>query len=516
MLAIARPRNILVATGLIAALGMGIAISAPQGVLTESWAESTTTAATPEQRRHADALSAAFRSVAKEIGPSVVTVSSRKKVTPLARGERQLPGGLDNLPPEFREFFKDDRLERFFRMPEEGSPDSGSFQRRGVGSGVIVSSDGYILTNNHVVRGADEVTITLSDKRKFKAEIVGTDAATDLAVLKIDARDLPAAELGDTSQVEVGDWVLAIGNPMGLSETVTAGIVSAKGRVNVGIADYENFIQTDAAINPGNSGGPLVTLDGKVIGINTAIASRTGYNMGIGFAIPSNMAKRVMESIIRDGKVVRGYLGAMVQDLNADLAKSFGYDSTEGVLIGDVLADGPAGKSGLKAGDIVTHLDGEPMLTANQLRNAVAALAPGTQLKLRVFRDGGSKTLSVKLGQRDRQALARLGGSRRPDATEDAPVAKLGLTVKTTTADDNKRHGHDGEARGALVTAVESGSAAQTLGIRPGDLVVSINGEKVESAEDFRRIAKNADLGRGVRLQVKRQGVSRFLFLRSE
>ncbi|NIP86722.1 MAG: trypsin-like serine protease, partial [Planctomycetales bacterium] len=316
-------------------------------------AEAGRAQAAQQQLGVANDLSTAFRYTAKALRPSVVSISSVKKVEPQAAQRRAAP---PNVPEEFRGFFDDDLFERFFeQIPRRG------FVQRGLGSGVIISEDGYILTNNHVVRDADEVTVTLSENQDFAARTIGTDAETDLAVLKINASGLVAARLGDSDAIEVGDWVLAIGSPMGLDQTVTAGIISAKGRSNVGITQFENFIQTDAAINPGNSGGPLVNLRGEVVGINTAIASRTGGNLGIGFAIPSNMALQIKDAILRDGKVERGWLGAAIQDLTPELADSFGFGSLDGVLVGDVVANGPAAKAGLASGDIVVTLNNQPM-----------------------------------------------------------------------------------------------------------------------------------------------------------
>lgn len=337
-------------------------------------------------------LSQAFRQVAKSIRPSVVSISSTKRIAASQPRIQRF-----DVPEGFGGFLDDDILERFFefQMPD------GALEQQGRGSGVIVSEDGYILTNYHVAGEADEVNVTLSDGRQFRAKIVGGDKATDIAVLKIDANNLKPAKLGKSANLEVGEWVLAMGSPFGLDQTVTAGIISATGRANVGITDYEDFIQTDAAINPGNSGGPLVNLRGEVVGINTAIASRSGGYMGVGFAIPSEMAGRVMHSIIDKGFVTRGWLGAMIQDLSEELAESFKFESTEGVLIGDVVAESPAANAGLKSGDIVTKYNGQAVETANELRNAVAATAPDTDATLEIFRDGERKTLKVRIAQLD-------------------------------------------------------------------------------------------------------------------
>ena len=458
--------------------------------------------AAAEELKTAGDLSTAFKSVAKKLKPSVVSISSVKRLGGATPQIRRFGGDQRGMPDEFRRFFGDDFLDRFFQMP---SPRRG-FQQQGLGTGVIVNEDGFIVTNNHVVDGADEVTVTLSDKRKFVAEVIGTDRPTDVAVLKIDADNLQAAGWGQSDDLEVGDWVLAIGSPFGLEQTVTAGIVSAVGRAGVGITDYEDFIQTDAAINPGNSGGPLVNLRGEVIGINTAIASRTGGNLGVGFAIPSDMAQRVMQTLIDDGSVQRGYIGAMIQDLDEDLASSFGYDKTEGVLIGDVVDDGPADQAGLKAGDIVIEYDGEAMRDANEFRNAVAATNADADRKIKVFRDGSEQVFTIKIG--------RLSESGIPTSDGGTKFDDLGLTVQTLSAANSDEFGIDADLRGVVVTAVADGSLASRAGLTPGDVIVQIGGSEIDSASGFNQAISDSDLSKGLRMQVYRDGVRRFVFIK--
>jgi serine protease Do len=447
-------------------------------------------------------LSAAFRNVAKALRPSVVSISSVTR--PRMRMDRRSRPDRPEIPEQFRDFFGDDFFNRF---REFQGPDGGGLEREGLGTGVIVSSDGYILTNNHVVRGADEVTVHLSDNREVAAKIVGTDAKTDLAVLKIDAAGLIPAALGDSEKAEVGDWVLAIGSPFGLDQTVTAGIISAKGR-SMRIADYEDFIQTDAAINPGNSGGPLVNLQGQVIGINTAIASQSGGYQGVGFSIPSGMVRMVKDAIVKQGRVQRGKLGAVIQNLNADIAKSFGFNSTDGVLVSDVQKDSPAEKAGLKAGDIVLRYNGQPVKSSNQLRNAVAATPPNSRSELVIFRDGKEQKLAITVAELEDEVAATTRG-REEDST-----ANLGMTVQVLTPELARQLGYDRGEKGVVVTDVEPGSLAARGGLRPKDLVVDVNGAAVRTVRDFRDALDKNDAARGIRLQVKREGVRLFIFLK--
>lgn len=505
-----RPTMIVLVTLAVAGIvGAGVATMLPDAVSVLAYAaERGTAQAAKEQLAEAKDLTVAFQQVTKALRPSVVSISSVKRVKPTGGG----PGNeqLRQMPEEFRRFFGDDMLERFFRgrIPERG------FAQRGLGTGVIVSEDGYILTNNHVVAGADEVTVTLSDDRQFDAKTVGTDAKSELAVLKIAAKDLAPAELGDSDKIQVGQWVLAIGSPFGLRETVTAGVVSAKGRANVGIADYEDFIQTDAAINPGNSGGPLVNLNGQVIGINTAIASRTGGYMGIGFAIPSNMARQIMDSIIATGQVERGWLGAVIQDLTKDLASSFDYDSTDGVLIGDVVSGGPADKAGIRPGDIVVEYNGKSISDAAQFRNAVAATEPNSEVDVVVFRDGQRKRFKIKIGLLDEQAVAR--SRRGPEEGEASAALDWGMNVRTLTPELARQAGVDEDEKGVVVTEVSPGSMAAEAGLRPGDVIVSVSGSPIANVADFREAIDKEKLETGIRMQVKRRGMRRFVVIRSD
>jgi len=451
-------------------------------------------------------LSHAFKLAAKRVRPAVVTILSIRKIKPAAR---RGPLFEPQVPEEFRDFFGDEFFRRFFEFgtpfptPQEG------YVTEGLGSGVVVSSDGYILTNYHVVRGADEVEVRLPGGRKYTGKIVGGDEDTDVAVLKIDASGLTAAPLGDSDKVEVGDWVVAIGNPFGLEQTVTVGVVSAKGRANVGIADYEDFIQTDAAINPGNSGGPLVNLRGEVIGINTAIATRTGSYAGVGFAIPINMARSVMDSIIKKGRVVRGWLGVVIQPLDEDLAKSFGFPSTKGALVSDVDPDGPGAKGGIRGGDIIVEFNGRKIEDTKDLRNAVAATPPGSRVPVRIFRDGHYLTLRVKVGER------KAGKARFALRGGQAAAEQLGITVRNLTPELASRLGYSEDETGVVVTAVEPGSLAYRAGIRTGDLIVRVAGEPVKNVNDFERAMAKHDLSKGIRMLVKSGGFMRYVFLRA-
>jgi len=447
----------------------------------------------------AEELSLAFQEVAETIGPSVVSIRAVREIEPGSEGG---PRFFFRGSP-FGEFFGEEFFERF-RMPGQG------YVRRGQGSGVIVSADGYILTNSHVVEDADEVTVVTHDDRRYTAEVVGTDDKTDLAVIRVDARGLQPATLGDSDELRVGQWVVAAGNPFGLSSSITAGIVSAKARSRVGVADYEDFIQTDAAINPGNSGGPLVNLRGEVVGINTAIMSRGGGNNGVGFAIPIAMARSVMSDLIEKGRVVRGYLGVIIQDLDEGMAKSFGYDGTDGALVSDVAEGGPAEKAGLKPGDIITRFDGERVIGVDRLRLAVADVEPGTKVKVEVFRDGSTKTLNVRIGE-----LPGEPETMAHSSTESSDL-NLGMTVERLTPELAARLGMDESVSGVVVTGVEPLGPAARAGIRVRDVITEVQGEPVETPRDLRRELRRHDLSEGVRLVVRSGSTRRFVFLQIE
>ena len=446
----------------------------------------------------------AFASVANKVSPSVVYIQVEGR-DPEANFTS--PFG-DQLP------FGEDFFRRFFGQPFPGTPPGDGQQQprlRGQGSGFVIAAEQgllsektYILTNNHVVENAENITVKFQDGREFDAEIKGTDPKSDIAVLEIDA-DLPALEWGDSTKLDVGEWVVAMGNPFGLSHTLTVGVVSAKGRTSVGISDYEDFIQTDAAINPGNSGGPLVNLDGKVVGVNTAIFSRSGGYMGIGFAIPSQLARHIAHSLIETGKVVRGYLGIVIQPLTRDLAESFGIDVSSGILVAQVEDDTPAGKAGFKQGDVIVEYEGKEVDDVGDFRNRISLTEPGARRDITVIRNGKRKTLKVTIGTLDDSKLLAAGGA---DMSEE-----LGLAVQTLTPDLAQQF--DAEAgKGVVVTGVKSGSIAAIAGIRTGTIILQVDQEPVTDAAGFRRAVKKSSDDNRVLLLVSQGEMQRYVVLR--
>lgn len=419
---------------------------------------------------------ASFSDVVKRVSPSVVKITTETKAKRVAaRGNRR--GGPNFDDPILRQFFGD-------QMPDMMQP-----PQAGLGSGVIVSADGYIATNNHVVEGADTLTVALSDGREFTAKVIGRDPQTDIAVIKVDAKDLPAVTFADTSKIEVGDRVLAIGNPFGIGETVTSGIVSAKGR-HVGIlADvkgYEDFIQTDAAINPGNSGGALVDVEGRLVGINTAILSRTGGFQGVGLAVPANMVSNVADSLVKNGKVTRGYLGVGIQNIDSALAESFNLKTRQGALVTEIVPDAPAAKAGLKEGDVITAINGQPVTDAHQLTLGVTALAPGAKVNLDVLRDGKTQHIAATTGElpggRRHNGRAPESFSQR-NSNDDEGVLN-GVTVDDLDGQARQQLNVPARIKGAVITEVDPDSAAAKAGIRRGDVILEINKQPVASAED--------------------------------
>jgi serine protease Do len=436
-----------------------------------------------------------FAPVVKKVLPAVVSVSSTKisKIPTQYFGQGQLPDD-----PLFRQFFGDSG--RQFRAPREAPQQ----REQGLGSGVIMTPNGYILTNNHVVDGATQVQVTLSDKRDFNAKVVGTDPQADLAVLKIDATNLPCITVADSSKVEVGDYALAIGNPFGVGETVTMGIVSATGRTNLGIEHYENFIQTDAPINPGNSGGALVNDRGELIGINTAIIAHGSQgNQGIGFAIPVNMARNVMDQLVEYGKVTRGYLGILPQDVTPAMAKAFGTNVVTGALVGDVTPNSPAAKAGLERGDIILDVDGKPVVDSNDLRMNISMMHPGTDVNLKIMRDGTQRDLSVKLGEVPTETAAV-----KPEH-ENSHSSLSGVSVETITPQSAQDLGLPKGLQGVVVTNVDPASRAADAGLQQGDVIQQVNHKPVKNASEFEQALRSSNQEN--LLLVNRQGNTMFL-----
>jgi len=457
----------------------------------------------------ANQLSDAFAQTAEEVTPGVVFIQVEKEIA-----QRNLrgfgPEGTWPMDP-FECFFgpRGPMVEPRGQMPEP--QERNRILPYGQGSGFIISSDGYILTNNHVVGDADRVKVRLSDGREMEAEIVGTDPQTEVALLKVEARGLPALKLGDSDRIRVGEWVLAIGNPFGLSHSVTSGIVSAQGRGNVGIVDYADFIQTDAAINPGNSGGPLVNLKGEVIGMNTAIVSRTGGSLGIGFAIPVNMVKYVEKQLRDKGTVDRGFLGVVIQNLTPDLSKWFDIQRGKGVLISGVSEGAPAEKAGLRRDDIIVEFNGQPVEDAGSFRSRVSTTPPGEKVDITVLRNGKRETMRVEIGKLPEDKVRT--ASARPGMP--AGIVGVGLTVQNLTDDLADRLGFKGLS-GVVVSDVESGSAAEEAGIKPGMLIQEVNRKQIHNTQEFKEALNAETSAEGVLLLVRDGEFSRYVALDTE
>jgi len=432
-----------------------------------------------------------YSAVVKRVVPAVVNISSSKIVKQVSM---EMPEGLD---PSMRQFFGNDSGQGS-NVPQER-------REKALGSGVIVSPEGYILTNNHVVDGASQVTVTLHDKREFKARVVGTDPRTDIAVLKIEGSNFPALTLADSSKVQVGDVVLAIGDPFGVGQTVTSGIVSATGRGGLGIEQVEDFIQTDAPINPGNSGGALVDDEGHLIAINTAIISgNSGGNQGIGFAVPINMARHDMDEILAHGKVEHGYLGILPQDVTPDLAKAF-HSDTNGALVGDITADSPAAHSSLKQGDIIVAVNGQPIADANQLRSTIGMLDPKSTVHLKVMRSGAAQDVAITLGDFP---------SKDERASVDSNVSSeslKGVTVENLTPETAQELKLPATTKGVVVDKVNPASTAADAGLQPGDVIQQVNHQPVASVNEYAKAVGASKKDDPVLLLVDRNGSTMFL-----
>jgi len=440
-----------------------------------------------------------FADIADKVSPAVVFVSVKQEYTQ----------NMQYWDP-FEQFQNDEFFQKFFgpqlrqRQQQQKQQQERKQVRRGQGSGFIITSDGYILTNNHVVKDANEIIVKLSNDKEFPAKVIGTDPETDVAVIKIDAKDLPTVELGDSDKLRVGQWVLAIGNPFGLSHTVTAGIVSAKGRSQMGLAEFEDFIQTDAAINFGNSGGPLIDIDGKVVGINSAIFSQSGGSLGIGFAIPINMAKNVYEQIIADGKVTRGYIGIYGEDATPEIAEMLGAKGHKGIVIDNVVKDSPAEKAELLKGDIIIKKDGKDIDNWINFRKDVAGIAPGKKIILTIVRESKEKDVDVVLAPRESKAVAA--------EVKDKSAEKLGITVQDLTPELAQKFSYQDEKTGVIVTDVQDDSPLADSGIVAGTLIIEVNRQKVKDADEFWKQVDKA--GDSILLYIRQGEYSRYIAIK--
>jgi len=470
--------------------------AAPQAQVTAAAQVETPTATPPVGTLNGRALPD-FATLVEQVGPAVVNVSVVEK----AQSTRKRFSN-DDAEDQFEEFFR-----RFgIPVPDQG-PGGGRRgeipQRQGEGSGFIVSADGYILTNAHVVADADEVTVRMTDRREYPAKVIGIDRRTDVAVIKIEGKNLPVVRIGDPSKLRPGEWVLAIGSPFTFENSVTAGIVSATGRSMPGEDGLVPFIQTDVAVNPGNSGGPLFNLNGEVVGINSQIYSRSGGYMGISFAIPIDVANNVQTQLVSTGKVTRGRIGVQIQDVNAQFADAFGLDRPRGALVGQVIEDGPAAKGGVKTGDVILSVDGKQVERSTQLPSVVSAIKPGTNAKLEVWRDGASKILTVKVDEFPEEVRKVANNN----VEEPAKADKLGLSVRPLGADERR----SAETEGYLLVEDVTGPAAQA-GVRPGDVILGVNGKSVKSLTELKNATASGS--KTVAILLERDGNQLFLPIR--
>ena len=458
------------------------------GSLNFSFAESKTSQAATGATL-LEQTSQAFTQIADQAMPATVFIKT--EIAPTQQSQYLNPFDL----------FGEDFSKKFFGQ-QQLTPQTPQPQIAG-GSGFLISSDGYIVTNNHVIKDASNITVTLNDGTECSATIKGSDPRTDLAVLKIDKKDLPHLSFGDSDALKVGEWVVAIGNPFGIGATLTVGVVSAKGRQDLGIASYEDFIQTDAAINPGNSGGPLLNLQGEVIGVNTAIFTRTGGYMGIGLSIPSAMAENVIDQIIHNGSVKRGYLGVMLQPVDKELSDALQMDNQEGILVSDVVKGSPADKGGLQAGDIILSFNGKPVKTVTKFRNEIGLMAPGTSLKLKILRNNKKIDLSFSLASQDTEVISA------------ELIQKLGIEIENLTPELSSRLGYGSETQGIVITKVKPGSPAAAAGIHSGFLitgvVVTLDSPKtIRNTSEFEEAIKEMGNKKHIILIIRHQNFQRY------
>ena len=488
-------KNSLRRNALLAALIASIAVTP---IFASTAADGVARAATNASQAQSDArsLSTAFRGAARTLAPSVVTINTKSRATAPAQMQ---------MPPQMM----DPRLMDPRMMPQMQAPPQQ--EARGTGTGAVISRDGYIVTANHVVADAEEIEIVFSDGRTASATVVGLDPGTDIAVLHTDAKDLIPAVFGESAALEVGDWVVAIGAPFGLEHTVTAGIVSAKGRSDVGMATFENYIQTDAAINPGNSGGPLANLDGEIIGINSSISSKSGGNDGIGFAVPSAVARRVVESIIADGRVKRGWLGVSVQPIDHELATSLGANSNNGVIVSSVAHGSPADHAGLEAGDLILGIAGQKVRSPGELLASIGESKPGAAIEIVSMRDGRERTIHATLTERkDANSSAFEPQYNKPTSH----LSVLGIELEELTAADAANLGMTAEDGALVVGRVEEEGRACRAGIKPGDVIRRIGKRPVHTLDEINAALDAFREGASIPALVERDGRARFLLIR--
>ncbi len=449
-------------------------------------------------------LSEAQSEVAAVATPSVVNISTTRVI----KSREEAPFDLFD-DPFFRRFFGD-------QLPHPNVPKE--HKEQSLGSGVIVSEDGYIVTNNHVIEKAQEIKVLLSNKKDYKAKLIGADPKTDIAVIKIDAKGLTALSWGDSNKLRVGEVVFAIGNPFGLNQTVTMGMISAVGRANVGIADYEDFIQTDAAINPGNSGGALINAHGELIGINTAILSRTGGYQGIGFAVPSSMARQVMDSLVKYKKVVRGWLGVSIQEVTSDLAEEFGVRDLKGALVSGVMKKSPAEKAGIRQGDVILQYNGKIVEDTGHLRNMVSQTPVGTAVKVKILRQKKELELEVSIAELPKKLAEASTGEEDPgeNCEEEESNVLSGLVVRELTPDLAGRFGFEENERGVVVIKVDAGSRIYEAGIRPGDIILQINQKNVSTLEEYKKAVSKLKAKERILLLIRRKGQDLFVTIKPE